>query len=351
MWWGTLWTSRQNARKEGVQLRITFYACLLWARQLNATRIVLEEMETLPESPHGRKSRRRSSTHSISHKEFWLDWVTMLPSQTKVPDILKRKDAMPATVNSKISSRQWLRRKQELVATCTTSTDGTNLFGSMMEDCRMNLMHGTMKNHPGHRMTLLEDQAHLEGQHLKVDHKLNPRQRREAVFSLRECQDHPQAAELLRLHSPRFEPDLDPHLRKNRRRRKRKTRTKRRKLIGWRGRKPQMWKCTFTPPKTMPIKNSGSHFWDRAENSSSPLSRVLTPLTSMDRTWYGDSIWDVWPSMQHFPSTSWLKDNWMPRCSMRTTTNGWSFTTISLRLLNLSDAKDIQWRKSWQCWR
>ena len=290
--------------------------------------------------------QRRSSTHSTSRWEFWLDWVTTLPSQTKVQDILKRKDAMPATVNSKTSSRQWLRRKQELVAACTTSTDGTNLFWSMMEGCRMNLMHGTMKNHHGHKMTRLEDQARLEGQHLKVAHKPNPRQRRAAVFSLRECQDHPQAAELPRPPSPHFEPDLDLHHQVSKRRRKRKTRTKRQMLIGWRGRNPQTWRRTFTPPKTMPIKNSGSNSWDRAKNSSSPLSRVLTPLMSMDRIWYGNSTWDAWPSMQHFPSTSWLKDNWMPRCSMRTTMNGWSFTTISLRLPNSSDAEHIQWRKS-----
>ena len=222
--------------------------------------------------------------HSISHREFWLDWVTMLPSQTKVPDTPKRKDAMPATVSSRTLSQQWLRHKQELVVICTTSIDGTYLFWSMTTDCRMNSMHGTMKNHHGHRMTPLEDQVHLEEQPLKVDHKLNPRQRRAAVFNLRECPDHPQAAELLHPHNPHLEPDQDQHLRVNRRKRKRRTRTRRRQLIGWRGRNHQTWKCTFMPPKTMTIKNNGLHFWGQAKNLSSPPSRVLTPLTSMDRT-------------------------------------------------------------------
>ena len=36
--------------------------------------------------------------------------------------------------------------------------------------------------------------------------------------------------------------------------------------------------------------------------------------------------------------------------SMRAITNGWSSTTISSRPQNLSDAKGIQWRRSWQCW-
>ena len=124
MWWRMWLLLKPTNREEGVQPRIISYVCWPSARRSKDTRPALEEMGTWRRYQSYLRSSFRSSRPSTSLRGFWSDKVTMSRLPTKVPDTLRKKGVMLATVPSKISQLQWPKLKVEQVATCTTLTTG-----------------------------------------------------------------------------------------------------------------------------------------------------------------------------------------------------------------------------------
>ena len=209
----------------------------------------------------------------------------------------------------------------------------------------MKSISGTMRNLHGSMMIRQLDQAPRVRPLLRRDHNHRHRNNHKVrLFSRRRCRDHQLAEVHLRQSMQLSDLDQAQHLKikPNQREVKIGFRLK----TGWRGENLQLWKCDYMPLKTMHMKNRELRSYDQAEISSFPPSRALTPLTSTGPTWSGNNTWEDWHFMLLFLSTCWPKDNLIPTWSMRATTNGWSSITTSSRPQNLSDAKDIQWRRS-----
>ena len=209
----------------------------------------------------------------------------------------------------------------------------------------MKSISGTMRNLHGSMMIRKLDQAPRVRPLRRRDHNHRHRNNHKVrPFSEKRCRDHQLAEVHLRRLMQLSDLDQVRHIKIKPNQREVKIGLQLK--TGWRGENLQLWKCDSMLPKTMHIKNRELRSYDQAEISSFQPSRALTPLTSTGPTWSGNNTWEDWHFMLLFLSTCWLKDNLIPTWSMRATTNGWSSITTSSRPQNLSDAKDIQWRRS-----
>ena len=268
-------------------------------------------------------------------------------------DFLNRRDDIPATASWKTSLPQWQRPKEELEEISTTSIVGMNHSCLMTIDNHQNSMLGTEKCHNGHwtNLPVAKDLRALHSRKVGLSRDL--RLRRVKRYSQRECRKLIQKVAHHRLQGL-HPPQAQIHGQGPTAGEMKAEKTLMNNLVktGSNERDPTMSNSTSIQHQTTMDKINGLASWDPRPTGRTSFQRlrVLILRTCTVPIWDGDNIWGGWRSMQLSPTTSWLKDSLIPRCSRRMIMNGWNCTTTSSPRPSWSDAKDTPSLRFWQCW-